>query len=191
MIHSKPAPTLHPIHELIANRWSTLSFSDRPLSETQIQSLLEAARWAPSSYNEQPWSYVIGLCGDRAYADLSECLMEGNAWARTAPVLMLSVARNFFGNSHKPNRHALSDVGAANAFMVLQATAMDLESHQMAGFDVVKARQLFGIGEGYEPMSILAFGAPGSPESLEGKLREREDAPRTRKPFSTMIWPTA
>ncbi|MBI5422104.1 nitroreductase family protein [Candidatus Peregrinibacteria bacterium] len=188
MIHSKPAPVGHPIHELIANRWSPLSYSNQPLSPELVQSLLEAARWAPSSFNEQPWSYVVGFQGDAIHAPLADCLKEGNAWAKTAPVLMLSVAKTFFDHNHKPNRHAQHDTGAASALMALQATAMGLAFHQMAGFDSDKARSAFGIGEGFEPMAMIAIGFPGDSNALEGKMKEREEAPRSRKPTEELIW---
>lgn len=190
MIHSKPAPVSHPIHELIANRWSPLSYLDTPLSLGQVQSLLEAARWAPSSFNEQPWSYVVGFKGDEIHAKLADCLKEGNAWAKTAPVLMLSVAKTFFDHNHKPNRHALHDTGAASVLMALQATEMDLAFHQMAGFDSEKARMLFGIGEGFEPVAMIAIGYPGDPSVLEAKMRGREEAFRSRKATEEMVWKT-
>lgn len=188
MIHSKPAPVAHPIHELIANRWSTLSYSDKPLSNTQVQSLLEAARWAPSSYNDQPWSYVVGHQGDKVHQALANCLMEGNAWAKSSPILMLSVARMTYGHNQKPNRHALYDVGAADALIALQAAAMDLAFHHMGGFDADKARLSFGIGDGFEPMAILAIGYPGDASALQGQLKMREEAPRSRKSAEEMIW---
>lgn len=191
MLTSNPAPTDHDIHELIANRWSPLALSDEALDESIVNSLLEAARWAASSYNEQPWQYVLGYKGDAVHEKLAECLLEGNSWAKEAPVLMLSVAKTFFEHKHKPNRHCMHDLGAASAQMHLQAVALGLAFHQMAGFDLEKARESFGIGEDHEPAAMIAVGKAGDVEALEEGLKEREKAPRSRKAFRDLIWKSA
>ncbi|HEV8132361.1 MAG TPA: nitroreductase family protein [Acidobacteriota bacterium] len=179
----KPAKADYPIHDLLKVRWSPRAFSDRTVEPDKLCTLLEAVRWAPSSFNEQPWSFIIATKEDKPEFDrLLSCLVEGNiAWAQHAPVLMLSVAKLFFEKNGKENRHAFHDVGLAVENLVIQATALGLTVHQMAGFHVEKARELFGIPERYEPVAAMAIGYPGDPESLPPQLRERESGPRTRK----------
>ncbi len=181
----KSAQTEFPIDDLLRRRWSPRAFSDRPVEPEKLRCLLEAARWAPSSYNEQPWAYLVATREDpEEYARMLSVLVEGNiAWAQRAPVLMLSLARLNFERNGRPNRHAFHDVGQATANLVTQATALGLFVHQMAGFHAEKARELFSIPEGWEPVAAIALGYPGDPESLPEPLRERELAPRTRKPL--------
>ena len=186
----KPAVSAHPIHELLKRRWSPLAFSGRMVEPETLQSLFEAARWAPSCFNEQPWNFVV--CTRDIPDDherLVSCLSEGNQpWARTAPVLMLSVARRTFTHNGNPNRHALHDVGLAVENLILQAMALDLFVHQMAGFDVAKARTLFGIPDDHEPVAAIALGYPGDPEQLPPPLRERQMAPRQRKSLDQFVF---
>ncbi len=186
----KPAETQHPIHHLLRRRWSPRAFADRPVEPEKLCSLLEAARWAPSSYNEQPWGFLIATRDDPAgHQRLLGCLVEGNiAWAQHAPVLMLSVAKLCFDRNGKPNRHAFHDVGLAAENLVIQATALGLVVHQMAGFHRDKAREVFEIPEGYEPVAAVALGYPGEPENLPDTLRDRERAPRGRKPLETFVF---
>lgn len=188
MINNKPAPTDHPIADLIANRWSPIGYTDKPVEDEKLNVLLEAARWAPSAYNEQPWSYVVGRKGDDIHTKLSECLVEGNSWAKEAPILMLSIAKNFFEHKHKPNRHGMHDTGAASTLMAIQATDLDLVLHQMSGYNSEKAKESFNINEDYESAAMIAIGYPSGAESLPGDMKEREQAPRSRKPFEDMIW---
>jgi len=182
--------TNFPIHDLLARRWSPRAFSDRPVEPEKLRSLLEAARWAPSSYNEQPWAYLVATREDPVeHARLLSVLVEGNvAWAQRAPILLLSIARLNFERSGKPNRHAFHDVGMASASLVFQATALGLVVHQMAGFSVEKARELYGIPEDWDPVAALALGYQGKPDSLPERIRERELAPRTRKPLEQFIF---
>ncbi len=186
----KLAKTEFPIHDLLRRRWSPRAFSDRPVEPEKLCSLLEAARWAPSSYNEQPWAYLVATQDDPSeYARLLSVLAEGNvAWARRAPVLMLSLAKLNFERNGKPNRHAFHDVGLATANLVAQATAMGLVAHQMAGFSVEKARQLFSVPTGWEPVAAIALGYPGEADSLPESLRDRELAPRSRKPLEEFVF---
>jgi nitroreductase len=180
----------HPIHELIRRRWSPRAFADRPVEPEKLLSLLEAARWAPSSSNEQPWSFIVATRGDRAaYDRLLSCLVEFNVqWAARAPVLMLSVAKLKFDSNGQPNRHAFHEVGLAVGNLLMQATALDLVVHQMAGFDVQMARELFQIPPGYEPCAAIALGYLGKPDSLPEPLRARELAPRSRKPLGEFVF---
>ncbi len=186
----KLAETRYPIHDLLRKRWSPRAFSSRPVEPDKLRSLWEAARWAPSSYNEQPWSFIVATKEDEAeYAQLLSCLVEGNIqWAQHAPVLMVSVARLSFEEDGKPNRHAFHDVGQAVANLIVQATALGLVVHQMAGIFPDKIRELYGIPEGYEAVAGIALGYPGDPEILPERLRQRELAPRSRKPIQDFVF---
>jgi nitroreductase len=172
-----------PVHDLIKTRHSPLAYSDQTVEPEKLRSLFEAARWAASSYNQQPWHFLVATKADSVeYERLLGCIVPGNAqWAAKAPVLMLSIAKLTFDANGAPNRHALHDVGQAVANLAIQATAVGLEIHQMGGFDAARARMEFSIPEGYEPVAAIAVGYPGDPESLPESLRARERAPRTRR----------
>ena len=190
MVMEKSAETHYPIHDLLRRRWSPRAFSDRRVDPAIMRSLLEAARWAPSSYNEQPWSFIVATKDDPVeFGRLLSCLVEGNIqWAQHAPVLMVSVARLSFEDDGKPNRHAFHDVGLAVANLIVQATALGLVVHQMAGIFPDKIRELYGIPEGYEAVAGIALGYPGDPQSLPEGLRKRELAPRERKPLTEFVF---
>jgi nitroreductase len=187
---NKLANTQYPIHDLLRQRWSPLAFSNQTVEPEKLNSLLEAASWAASSYNEQPWCFIVATKeNQKEFALLLSCLAEGNQkWAKNAPVLMLSVAKLYFQKNSKENRHAFHDVGAAAASMAIQAAAMDLYLHQMAGFDVPKARELYGIPEGYEPVAAIALGYRGDTQMLPEDLQPRELAPRSRKPLKDFVF---
>jgi nitroreductase len=187
---NKTADARYPIHELIRKRWSPRSFSDRPVEPDKLLQLLEAARWAPSCFNEQPWAFIVsGRDDPETYGRLLACLTERNrSWAGRAPVLMLSVAKLHFEQDGKPNRFALHDVGLAIGNLVLQATAMDLFVHQMAGFSIDRARASFGIPESHEPVAMIALGYRGDPADLPEAFREREVAPRVRNPLHSFVF---
>lgn len=187
---SKPAETRYDVHDLIRDRWSPLAFADRPVSGEELGRLLEAARWAASSYNEQPWGYVIATRDDaEAFETMHGCLAEGNQpWTAKAPVLMLACAKQQFERNGKPNRHAAHDVGLANGNLVLQAMAHGLYVHMMAGFEPQKARVVLGIPEGWDPLTMMAVGYLGSAADLPESLRERENAPRSRRPMSDFVF---
>lgn len=188
----KPAPLDHPVHELLARRWSPRAFEKgRTIEPAKVLSLLEAARWAPSCFNDQPWRYLVWDGSDpasRRKAD--ECLSPGNEWAYEAPVLMLSVARSTFAHNGKPNRTSQHDVGLASENLVLQAVALGLAAHQMAGFDLAKTRTAFDIPEGFEPVAMIAVGYPfkGDLASLPEKVRKGELAARTREPVGVIAF---
>lgn len=182
----KPAQTQFPIHDLLLRRWSPRAFDERPVESHRLWSLLEAARWAPSSNNEQPWRFIVATKQDHEaeWGRLFDCLTEGNKiWVTRAPVLILSIASLNFEDDGKPNRHAFHDTGLAVENLVLQATALGLVAHQMAGFDVEKARADLRIPSGYEPVAVIAVGYPGDPAVLSERLRERELRPRSRRPI--------
>jgi nitroreductase len=185
----KSAQNDFPVHELIRERWSPRSFADEPVPQNVLRSLFEAARWAASSYNDQPWSYLVATRDDGAnHSKMLSVLMDMNAaWAKQAPVLVISVARQNFKHNGTRNRVALHDLGAANAQLTFEATSRGLVVHQMGGFHQDKARELFGIPDGWEPVSAMAIGYPGDPEALPEQLRTPEKAPRTRKPLSEFV----
>jgi nitroreductase len=180
----------YPIEDLLRQRWSPLAFSDQMVEPEKLRSVLEAARWAASSYNEQPWSFIVATKENGAeFGRLLSCLAEGNQeWARNAPVLMLSVAKLNFERNGKENRHAFHDVGAASAELAIQATANGLFIHQMAGFDVPLTKVMYSIPEGYEPVAAIALGYLGDPKTLSERLRQRENSPRTRKPLENFVF---
>jgi nitroreductase len=186
----KPAGAAHPIHDVIARRWSPRAFDERPVEQETLKSLFEAARWAPSSNNEQPWRFIVASKETSTdYDRLFACLVEGNRkWAFRAPVLILSVASLLFEDDGKPNRHALHDTGMAAENFVLQATALGLQAHQMAGFDTQKARETCLIPTGFDPVAMIALGYPGDPALLPDYLREREIKPRERQPIGDFVF---
>lgn len=188
---AKPAQTAYPIQAAIGERWSPRAFDPAHMVELEkIGSLLEAARWAASSYNEQPWRFVVATRAQTAlYEKVLGCLVEANqAWARHAPVLMLSFIRTRFEKDGKPNRVALHDLGLAMGNLSLQAQAMGLHVHQMAGIDVAKIRESFAVPELFEPATALAIGYQGAVESLtQDWMRQAEAAPRTRKPLDELL----
>jgi nitroreductase len=186
----KPAETSAPVHDLIRYRWSPRAFDSQPVEPEKLRSLFEAARWAASSYNAQPWYFIVATKDDSEnYKKILDCFVEFNqAWAKSAPVVALSVARMKFEHNGTPNNHAFHDVGQAAANLALQATALGLQIHQMAGILPDKAREIFGIPEGYEAVAGFAIGYPGDPAALPDKLREQERAPRSRKPLDSFVF---
>ena len=186
----KPADNQYPIHELIKQRWSPLGFNIRPVEPEKIASLLEAARWAASCFNEQPWFFIVATQDNaQEYEKLFSCLVEANqTWAKDAPLLMLSVAKLSFTRNNKPNRHALHDLGFAVGNLTLQAQALGLFVHQMGGFDADKARTLYSIPEDYEPVAAIAIGYPGNLSQLDEDLQQRELSPRSRKPLTEFVF---
>ena len=186
----KAATSSFPIEDVIARRWSPRAFEERAVETEKLKRLFEAARWAPSSNNEQPWRFLAATKDSRSdYDKLFSCLSEGNSkWVFRAPVLILSVASLFFEDDGKPNRHALHDTGMAVENLVLQATSMGLQAHQMAGYDVEKARKECQIPSGFEPVAMIAVGYPGDPAVLPDYLRERELKPRERQPIQDFVF---
>ncbi len=186
----KTANTRYPIHDLLARRWSPRAFSSRKVEADALCRLLEAARWAPSCFNEQPWSFFVASKDQpQQFQQLLDCLVEGNrAWAKNAPVLMLSVAKLQFERNGKPNRHAYHDVGLAMGNLLAEATDLGLAVHQMAGFDVEKARAAFAIPEGQDPVAMIAVGYQGDTDSLPEDLRGREKAERQRKNLEQFVF---
>jgi nitroreductase len=185
----KPAPAQHPVHELIQHRWSPRAFSGQPVPSDILRSLFEAARWAPSSNNEQPWAFLVSTTDDKEnHAKMLSTLVEFNqGWAKHAPVLAIAVSEMAFAKTGKPNRNAFYDTGSALAHLSMEATSRDLFVHQMAGFDPHKVIELFEIPSGWEPIAAFTIGYPGDPETLPDALRQRELAPRERKPLDSFV----
>ncbi len=184
------AVTDHPVQDLITSRWSPYCFADKLVSDEELRSLFEAARWAPSSYNEQPWTYIVAKKEDAGeFARLVSCLVEANqAWAKSASALALGVSRLNFTHNEKPNRAAIHDLGLAAGNLVMEATARGLAVHQMAGILPEKARELYSIPEGYESLTALAIGYAGDPAGLPEELRVRDAARRPRKPLKEFVF---
>jgi nitroreductase len=172
----------YPVADLIKNRRSIRSFLDKPIEQDKIYSLFEATRWAPSSTNEQPWLYIYATQDQKElWTKLFEPLNEGNKiWAKDAPLLILSLARKNFTRYPGENAHALYDLGAANAFLSLQAVELGLQVRQMAGFDHVRTVQNMNIPPSYTVGVYIAVGYPGDASSLPENLKLRELAPRQR-----------
>jgi len=186
---NKPAPVEYPVHELIQNRWSPRAFSDKAVPAGALRSLFEAARWAPSSSNEQPWAYIVATKDEpENFEKALGSLVEFNAnWAKKAPVLAIAVAELAFAKNNEPNRNAFYDVGAASLQLSIEATARGLVVHQMAGFDPETAKEEFNIPQGWQPIAAMAIGYPGDASSLPEPLQTREKAPRTRKPIREFV----
>jgi len=184
-----PAPVEFPIHELIRDRWSPRAFSQKEIAPEVLRSLFEAARWAPSSSNEQPWAFIVATHNDREnFQKALQPLVEFNAnWARHAYALGFAVAELAFAKNNTPNRNAQYDTGAAMAWLTAEATARGLFVHQMAGFDPDTAREVFEIPAGWEAIAAFAIGYPGDPASLPQPLRDRETAARSRKPIREFV----
>lgn len=177
-----------PILKVIASRYSPRAFSDRPVSDRDLELILEAARWAPSSMNEQPWRFLVTRQAGEGYDAMIATLTGNNPrWAVRAPILMLVMAHRQLSRIGVANPHARHDVGLAVAQLTLQATHMGMGLHQLGGFDAGKARAAFAIPEDLDLVSIIALGWPGDPEELPEDLRERERVRSTRKPLSELV----
>ena len=185
----KPAATDYPINTLIRDRWSPRAFDQKAVPAEVLRSLFEAARWAPSSNNEQPWAYLVATKENATeFENMVSVLVEFNAnWARNAPVLALAVSERHFAKNNVPNRNAHYDTGAASALLSVEATARGLCVHQMAGFDPDQAREVFNIPEGWDAIAAIAIGYPGDPAALPQPYKDREAAPRTRKPIREFV----
>jgi nitroreductase len=170
-----------PVLEVIKKRRSRRAYADKIVEQEKIHSIFEAARWAPSSLNEQPWFYIYATRNQPLWNKIFDALKEGNKiWARHAPLLILSLARKNFIRLDSPNPSARYDLGAANAFLSLQASHLGLNVHQMAGFDAQAVIKNLGVPDIYEPVIIMAIGYPGDIEQLPENLKAREFAPRER-----------
>lgn len=190
ILAGNPAPVQTDVHELIRRRWSPRAFSTAPVPAEALRSLIEAARWAPSSMNEQPWRLIVA---DRdrdpeSHARVVATLMPFNAsWAERAPVLMVVTAQSTFSRNGSVNRWSQYDTGLAIGQLTLQATALGLGVHQMGGFNVAAIHESLGLPDGYEPIAVLAIGYRGNPDDLSGDMRARELATRNRHPVEEWV----
>jgi nitroreductase len=185
----KHGPADSGVEDIILKRWSPRSFADKPVSGEDLTRIFTAASWAASSSNEQPWRFFVGKKGDSTYTKIFDALVEFNQlWAKTAPVLILSVGKKTFTKDGKPNAYALHDTGAASANMVLEAIALGLHTHGMAGFDQDKMRATLDVPEAFEIGAVWALGYLGDPEALPGSMKEMELAPRKRNPLSEFVF---
>ena len=187
---AKLAATDHPVHELVRARWSPYGFSGELVPHEALRALFEAARWAPSSFNEQPWRYILATRDEpEEFERLLSCLVADNqTWAKAAPVLALGVGMLTFTRNGKPNKVAHHDLGLAAGNLLVEATARNLLVHQMGGILPERARELYAIPEDAEALTALAIGYLGAPEDLPGDLAERDRAPRTRKPLHEFVF---
>lgn len=188
---SHEAPTDHPIHGILRHRWSPYAFDPRrSVDMADLRALFEAARWAMSSYNAQPWRYIVGV-RDRnpaLWEKVHSVLMEANqSWARNVPVLALGLVEHRFEKNGKENKAAVHDLGAASACLTFEATSRGLYVHQMAGIDPDKAREVFGISGSLEPFTALAIGYIAKPGDVDDAYAQRDEGPRERKPLKDIV----
>ena len=190
MSASKDANPDHLIHQLFVKRWSPYAFSDRPVPEEDLRALLEAARWSASNFNEQPWRYIVATRKDpEEFERLLSCLDESNqSWAKSAPVLALGCAALKFARNRQPNTTAEHDLGAASTYLSMEATHRGLSVHQMAGILPDRAREVYQIPDGFRPLTGLAIGYVGDPNTLPEKYREHDLGPRQRMPLTEFVF---
>jgi nitroreductase len=180
----------HPILPVITERWSPYAFEPRPIEREKLLSCLEAARWAPSSYNEQPWTLILAERTDAdGFAKLVSCLVDANqSWAKNAGALLVTVVAKLFTKNGKPNRAAEHDVGLAAGNLVLQAAALGLQGHQMIGIEPAKVRATYHVPENHEPLTAIALGYPAAvPPTTTDTVAQRDLTRRLRKPLSEIV----
>lgn len=188
----KPAITQTPIHELIANRWSGRAYdSSKPVSREQTLALLEAARWAPSCYGDQPWRFVVWnkAVDAAAWQAAFDTLAPGNqGWVKDAPLLLLVCADTLFNHNGQANRWAQYDTGAAAENLCLQAEALGLMAHQMGGFDAEKIGTVAAVPPQFTPMAMIAVGYPADPATFSAEVAQRETAARKRRELGELFF---
>ena len=185
----KQAPVIYPIHPLIADRWSPRAYSDTAIPADTVKRLFEAARWAPSSSNDQEWRFIIGFKGDETYQKIYDTLVEFNQlWAGEAPVLVLVCGETISRKTGKYSAVYAYDVGQAVAMLSVQATHEGLFVHQMGGYDKTRAREFFDIPDHVEPIVALSIGYPGDADRLHPNLQPMEKSERVRNNFDTFVF---
>ena len=183
------AKTDFPIHQLIAKRWSARAFSTRPVERPKLLTVLEAARWAPSSRNEQPWRYIVFTNDNpQTLKKAQSVLKEINDYAKRAPILICAITKRTYSDNGNPNRLYFHDLGAANENMFLEAFNQGLIMHEMGGFDVQKAREVFNVPPDYEIGIMIAIGYQDTYHVLPERLKEKAFTPRPRKPLSEIVF---
>jgi nitroreductase len=178
------------LHEIIKNRRSPVIFSNKLIEQKKIDLLFEAARWAPSSMNEQPWRFVFSTSDNKeAFNKMFNCLLEGNKeWNANVPLLILTLAKSNFDYKNRANKYAMYDVASAVANLTFQANFMDLWVHQMGGFDSDKAKRDLNIPDGFDPVTMLAVGYLGNSKNVSENLIKRDQADRKRKPLKELVF---
>lgn len=185
----KKTKNTHAFNSLIENRWSTRVFKPTKVEQGKINSILEAATWAPSAFNEQPWRFIVGKKGGETYDKILETLIEWNQkWASNADVLVLNITKRNFAHNNKPNATFEYDLGQAVAFMALEVVNQGLFSHQMSGFDPKLAAELFNINNEFKVVSVIAIGYYGNIDGLPKDMIDAEKATRNRKAFDSLVF---
>jgi nitroreductase len=183
------ANTDHPVSEIIAKRWSARAFSTRAVEFSKLLSILEAARWAPSSRNEQPWRYIVFTSDNPEMLKKAQSVLkEINDYAKRAPILICAITKKTYSENGNPNRLHFHDLGAANENMFLEAFNQGLIMHEMGGFDVQKATEIFNVPEDYEVGIMIAIGYQDTYHVLPERLRHKASTPRVRKPLSEIVF---
>ena len=190
MNEAKEPQLQHPISDVLAQRWSPYVYESRPVPRSEVESLFEAVRWAPSAYNEQPWRYLVATQDDPAeFEKLLSCLVEPNqVWAKAAWVLGLGIVSTTFQRNGKPNATAPHDLGLGSAALLVEATKRGLMVHQMSGILPDRARELYSVPQGFDILTGMAIGHAGSLEAAPEALRERDQTPRSRKPLAEFVF---
>ncbi|MDR3727021.1 MAG: nitroreductase family protein [Terracidiphilus sp.] len=185
----KKAPAVEGVLPVVHSRWSPRSFADREVSSADLHRVFEAARWTASAYNEQPWRFLVGVRNSETYKKIFGTLIGFNqGWAGSAPVLILGATSTKFSHNGTDNTYALYDLGAASSYLTLQAAALGLTTHQMAGFDQAAARQAFDIPADYALGAVIALGYQGEPAALNHEqLIAMEISPRERKTLNELV----
>ena len=188
----KHGPTATGVLDLILKRWSPRAFAETAVSDAELNIIFSAGLWAASSYNEQPWRFVLGRKGDDVWDKIFGALIEANqSWARSVPVLFASFAKKTFSHSGETNRHRFHDVGAACSNMSLQAAALGLHTHGMAGFDSVKLCSALQVPDDFDAVACWALGRLGDPDKLQDVYRTKELTPRSRKQINQVVFGVA
>ena len=189
---SKKVKTPHQINEMSLYRWSPRSFDKNPVGKEQAMAIFESARWSASAFNEQPWRFIIGFNGDETFAKIMDALVEFNqSWAKNASALVLNIAKVNFTHNNTPNATAVYDLGQAVGSYCLEAVNQGLVSHQMSGFDIDKANQVFQLGDDYISVSVTAIGHLAKPDDLPEDLFKIELQNRMRKPIEKIVFTDA
>jgi len=176
------------IHKLITDRWSPVAFDDRALNQEKIHLLFEAAKWAPSSRNAQPWRFIYATKEMPEYSIFLDLMSDYNQiWASTSPLLVMPLAQVISTYKNRPDRLAYFEAGMAVGNLLIQATAMGLFVHQIGGYDLERARDVLGIPARFDPMTILAIGYKGDISKLPETYAEWENRERTRKEISELL----
>jgi nitroreductase len=177
----------YPIDELFISRVSWRAFSNEQISNEELMSLFEAARWSPSSYNSQPWRFVYARKGENAFNQIFDCLIDFNqSWCKNADILIVTVTKLNFEHNNKPSSTASFDCGAAWMSLALEANKKGIVTHAMAGFDHEKLAEVFKIPHSFKIEAVIAVGKKGSIEILSNDLKEREK-PSERKSLDEFI----